>query len=157
MTTKSQTTKCAVKILEAVPPTTWFIRCHMRRHREGLSIPQFRALYFIHANPSVGLSQVAEHLAASVPSTSRMIADLESQRLVTRRGNAKDRRVAELLITSKGAAVMASARSATVERIAEALAAFTDQEQAAISRAMDLLQRQFLPTGATPGAVQGSN
>src|SRR5689334_24286402 len=157
MTTKSKSKKCAAKILEAVPPTMWFIRCHMRRHREGLSIPQFRALYFIHANPSVALSQVAEHLGASVPSTSRLIADLESQRLVTRRSNAKDRRVIELVITSKGAAVTASARSATVDRITEALAAFTEREQAAITRAMDLLQRQFLPAGSTPDGVRDSN
>jgi DNA-binding MarR family transcriptional regulator len=157
MTTKSQSKKCAVKVLEAVPPTMWFIRCHMRRHREGLSLPQFRALYFIHANPSVALSRVAGHLGASVPSTSRLIADLESQRLVARRSNAKDRRVIELAVTSKGAAVTVSARSATIDRITEALAAFSDREQAAIAKAMDLLQRQFLPTGCTPDGAQANN
>lgn len=145
-TSKPEASECAVKILDAVPPTIWFIRRQMRRRREGLSVLQFRALYFIDANPSASLSAVAEHLGASLPSTSRLIAGLEAQDLIGRSGSRDDRRLVELVITPEGAKVMDSARASTLARIDEELALLDDEQRRLLAKAMHLLRKIFDPT-----------
>jgi DNA-binding MarR family transcriptional regulator len=142
---KTRASRCAVKILDAVPPTTWFIRRQMRGNRKGLSMLQFRALYYINANPSTSLSAVAEHVGASLPSASRLVAGLEAQDLVERSGSEDDRRQMKLMITREGAQVMDAARAATLERIDEELASLDKEQRVLLGSAMDLLRGLFDP------------
>ncbi|MCE9520750.1 MAG: MarR family transcriptional regulator [Verrucomicrobia bacterium] len=134
-----------MKILNSVPPTIWFIRKQMRRHRKGLSVPQFRALYFINDNPAVSLTALAEHLAASLPIASRMMAALELQKLIKRGGGKNDRRVMELAITAKGLSVLDSARRATLAQIDGKLAQLSDAQRISLGKSMDLLRKLFGP------------
>lgn len=145
MTTKPKASDCAVKILDAVPPTIWFIRSQMRLHRKGLSVPQFRALYFINGNPSVSLTAVAEHLAVALPIASRMMAALELQKLIKRGGGKDDRRVMELAITARGLSVLDSARTATLSQIDGKLAQLSDAQLISLGKSMDLLRQLFCP------------
>lgn len=149
MATNSRPSNCAVAILDAVPPSVWFIRREMRRHRAGLSIPQFRALYFINKNPSASLSDVAGHVGSSLSRTSRMIASLQAKELITRKEGKGDRRLMELGITTRGAAVMDSARSATLAKIDAELAALNAGKRSALEKGMALLRELFThATGA---------
>ena len=77
---------CAQEVLEAAPSLVWYIRLHMRKHREGLSVPQFRALVKVRDVPAVSLSSVADHLGASMPTASRIVGKLV-QRGLLMRGN----------------------------------------------------------------------
>ncbi len=156
MATNLKASTCAIKLLDAVPPMTWFIRGQMRRHRKGLSILQFRALYFVNANPSASLSQVAEHLGASLPSTSRLIGGLQSQDLLERSGSKDDRRLIELVTTPRGTAVMDSARSATLTCIDRRLANLDDRQRILIRNAMELLKTVFEPSAAAPVKTRGN-
>jgi DNA-binding MarR family transcriptional regulator len=155
MATNAHVSECAIRILDAVPPAVWFIRGQMRRHRKGLSIPQFRALYFINSNPSASLSQVAEHLAASLPSTSRLIAGLQARNLIERRGNKDDRRLIELLATPRGRRVMDSARSATLACLDLQLAKLQQPQQVRLGNAMVLLKKLFEPALPALRKVRG--
>jgi len=152
---KPRTSRCAVKILDAVPPTIWFIRRQMRRNRGGLSMLQFRALYYINANPHTGLSPVAEHVGASLPSASRLVAGLEAQELVERSGSEADRRQVKLLITRQGAEVMDAARAATLEHIDAELRGLDKEQRAQLGNAMDLLRRIFDPAFITANKERG--
>jgi len=149
--TNRRTSRCAVKILDAVPPTTWFIRRQMRGNRKGLSMLQFRALYYINANPSASLSAVAEHVGSSLPSASRLVAGLEAQDLIARRGSKDDRRQVKLAITVKGASVMDAARGATLARLDQELSALDKEQRVLLGDAMDLLRRVFDPALAGTG------
>jgi DNA-binding MarR family transcriptional regulator len=151
---KSEASECAVRLLDAIPPAIWFIRRQMRRHWRGLSMPQFRALYFINANPTASLSAVAEHLGASLPSTSRLITGLQEQDLIERSGSKDDRRLLELLITPQGAEVMDSARAGTLTRLDEELAPLNDRQRALLEKAMVLLRDIFAPAGMVAGKVR---
>jgi len=95
---------CATDILDAVPPVMWFIRCRMRRHRKGLSLPQFRTLARVDQRPSTCLSAVAEHLGSSLSGTSRIVAGLVDQGLLRRTECDRDRRQSALDITPRGRA-----------------------------------------------------
>jgi DNA-binding MarR family transcriptional regulator len=154
--TNRRSSRCAVKILDAVPPTTWFIRRQMRGNRKGLSMLQFRALYYINANPSASLSAVAEHVGSSLPSASRLVAGLEAQDLVVRRGSKDDRRQVMLAITSKGAEVMDAARGATLARLDEELSELDKEQRVLLGDAMDLLRRVFDPSHLAGGHSSGN-
>jgi len=143
---KPRASRCAVRILDAVPPTTWFIRKQMRRNRKGLSMLQFRALYYINANPATSLSAVAEHVGSSLPSASRLVAGLEAQDLVARTGNKDDRRQMKLAITVRGSEVMDTARAATLERIDHELAGLDREQRVLVGHAMELLRSIFDPS-----------
>jgi len=152
---KSRASLCAVKILDAVPPTTWFIRRQMRRNRGGLSMLQFRALYYINSNPATSLSAVAEHVGSSLPSASRLVAGLESQDLVVRKGSKDDRRQVKLAITSQGTEVMDAARAAALEHIDGELAGLDKEQRVLLGSAMELLRRIFDPAFTTANKERG--
>jgi len=82
---------CASALMEVAPPVVWFMRHRMRAHRRGVSLLQFQALVFLKREPHVSLSKVADHLGATLPNVSRLIASLVDKGLVVRSGHPGDR------------------------------------------------------------------
>jgi DNA-binding MarR family transcriptional regulator len=121
------------------------IRGHMRRHRSGLTVPQFRTLYFISVTEGGSLSDVADFIGLSLPAMSRMVDGLVDKRLVLRRTCDSDRRHVRLALTKAGAAALNEARDMAQEQIAASLGKLTPDERAAVSHAMQTLQRLFGP------------
>lgn len=135
---------CARELLEALPPVMRFVRFHMRSHRsKGLSVPQFRTLVMLQSVPAASLSALAEQLGASNPTTSRIVSCLVKKQLVQRRRSTGDRRQIELELTSRGAAVMETARRATRDQIAGELASLSHADLVAVLRAMRSLHTVF--------------
>jgi DNA-binding MarR family transcriptional regulator len=151
--------RCAAQMLEGMPPVMWFIRRHMRRHRTcGLSVPQFRALVLLDRHPVAGVSLVAEHLGSSRPSASRLITGLVSRQFVTRRECALDRRQVRLELTQRGRTVLARARAATQERMAQELSGLDQSQRATVIGAMRILHGVFAgghPVGDEDGDIRG--
>jgi DNA-binding MarR family transcriptional regulator len=152
---------CAGELLDALPPVMRFVRRHMRSHRgKGLSVPQFRSLVMLRSLQAANLSALADQLGASHPTTSRIVSGLVRQGLVQRRQSDCDRRQVELCLTTRGAAVMETARRATREQLAKEIAALDRPTRDAVLHAMVALQSLFQrsrPAGscATPD-VQGA-
>jgi DNA-binding MarR family transcriptional regulator len=152
---KASVDACAAAVLDGLPQVMWFIRREMRRHRtRGLSVPQFRTLVLLNRYPTASLSVVAENLGAALPTASRMVSGLVRKGLVARRAHPTDRRQASLVLTPKGRAALNTARRATQEGVAREIARFSDDERAAIGRAMVLLQDAFAGT-RLPGDNDG--
>lgn len=121
-----------------------FIRIQMRRNRGSeLSVPQFRTLLFLDQNPGISLSTLAEYLGLSLPATSRLIEGLVRKSFVARRIPAGNRRLVALSISARGLKTVSAARRATVNRLAEVVAALTDDERAAVQRTLRALRREF--------------
>jgi DNA-binding MarR family transcriptional regulator len=134
---------CAWEMLDATPPMMWRIRKEMRQHRGGLSMPQFRAMVMISKEPCASLSCVAEHLALSLPTTSRIITGLVNKGFLKRQGCPDDRRQVSLGITSRGEAVLIGAWSAAQKSMAEELKRFTPQQRATIAASMQMVKKMF--------------
>ncbi len=91
-----------------------FIRSEMRSHRApGLSIPQFRALVYIHRNSDVSLGGVAEHLGLTPATTSTLVDGLTRRALLLRSASREDRRRATLTLTPGGRKAMEAALQET--------------------------------------------
>ncbi len=136
---------CARDVFDSIPSVMQVIRGHMRRHRSGLTVPQFRTLYFISVTEGGSLSDVADFIGLSLPAMSRMIDGLVDKRLVLRRTCDEDRRHVRLALTKAGAAALNEARDMAQEQIAAALGKLSTDERASVSQAMKTLGRLFGP------------
>src|SRR5215213_6780192 len=125
-TTRSRATSpdaCARAMLDGMPQVMWFIRRQMRRHRtHRLSVPQFRTLVLLDRYPTASMSSVAEHLGATLPTASRMVAGLVNKRLVVRNACASDRRQVSLLLAARGRKALDAARQETLQSLERQIA-----------------------------------
>jgi DNA-binding MarR family transcriptional regulator len=135
--------RCAWELLDAVPPLMWHIRRTLRGFRGGLSMPQFRALVMIANQPDASLSAVAEHLALSLPTTSRMVSGLVGQGLLKRCDSATDRRQVALGVTARGRSVLDTAWSATGRELAGHLGGVPAERMLAVVEAMGVVRELF--------------
>ncbi len=144
------TEQCAGAVMETVPLVMRLIRVEMRSHRSpDLSVPQFRALLYVSRRAGASLSDVAEHLGLTLPSTSRLVDRLVERGLLTRASAPDDRRRMILGITPDGQTVLDAAAGATRARLMERLATLSPQECETVIAAMHLLQRVFALDTAT--------
>src|SRR3982751_188117 len=97
---------CARDLLDSVPLVMRVIRHHMRRHRSGLTEPQFRTLCYLSITEGSSLSGVADFIGLSLPAMSRLVDGLVDQKLVVRKSCEDDRRHVRLSVTDKGEAAL---------------------------------------------------
>jgi DNA-binding MarR family transcriptional regulator len=144
---KYLTADCAQDVLDVVPLVMQVVRAEMRRHRSGLSVPQFRTLSFVRRNPGVSLSAVARHVGLALPSMSKLVDSLVERKLVSRSSGTRDRRRVSLQLTDRGTALLEAARQATQAGLAERLHKLSAQERRQVGSALRMLQAIFHPVG----------
>jgi DNA-binding MarR family transcriptional regulator len=153
---------CADEVMAAVPPVIWFMRRQMRGNRGGLSIAQFRALARVERENSASITAIADHLAASLSTTSRLVSGLVGRKFLIRETAPADRRQAHVSITQKGAAVLRVAREATGRELTGIFDSLEARERDRIIDAMQIFRRLFgsrvyaQPTGNGNGLVGGA-
>jgi DNA-binding MarR family transcriptional regulator len=134
---------CARELLDTLPMGIRVIRRHMRRHRSGLTVPQFRTLCFLTDTPGSSLSAVADFVGLSLPAMSRLVDGLVDKGLMQRRPCSDDRRQVRLSITPPGEAAITEARQLAQARLAEAVAPLTQVQRAALIETMAVLRDIF--------------
>ena len=142
-TARTLVESAASELVSGVPPVIWFIRTQMRPHRKGLSLQQFRALVLVDRHPEASLSDIAEQLAASLPTTSRLIAGLVAKGMVARKGCSDDRRQLELAITKLGREMLDSAWAGVQKKVEQELAPLSEAQLKTLQDAMNTLQSVF--------------
>jgi DNA-binding MarR family transcriptional regulator len=128
----------------------------MRKHRQGLSVPQFRALIKVRHEAGVSLSEVAEHLGASLPTASRIIAKLVNRGYLTRTESNKDRRQMVLHLTPLGRSLVDAAMESTQAQMETDLANLSHDQRDQVRDAMKILRGLFAQAGF-PGAAHPWN
>ena len=138
--------ECARDILDVIPRIMQFIRVEMRSKRTpDLTVPQFRALAFINRRPGVSLSEVAEHIGITLPSASKLADGLVGRALITRQEAFIDRRKVTLEITPQGKALLNAALQGAHAGLAIGLQGLSQEDLAAIQRAMRVLRPIYSP------------
>jgi MarR family transcriptional regulator, organic hydroperoxide resistance regulator len=92
----------------------------LREH--DLSVGQLALLYLLDERAALRISDVAEELDLSLPTTSRLVDDLVRQELVAREEDPNDRRARTLKLTANGRAFIAKSSKARMTTIAGATA-----------------------------------
>ena len=142
--------QCAEQLLEVIPPVMRRIKLLMRERAGDLSVPEFRALGYIHRHPNASLSALAEHVGLSVPAASRLVDGLVRLLFVERGVSATDRRQITLRLTEQGSDLQARSRQRARGELAEILAALSDSERNDILRGLRPLRELFASTGEAP-------
>jgi DNA-binding MarR family transcriptional regulator len=148
--------ECARELLDSMPPVMWFIRRQMRAHRGGMSLAQFRSLARVNRNPSASLSNVAEHLGASLPTTSRIVTGLVEKGFLVRHNCRWDRRQVSLDLTPRGREVLQTARKAAQQHMETELGNLPATDLGALIKATKILKGIFGPAN-TPAPVVAAN
>ncbi len=135
---------CAAALLEVAPAITRTFRSEIRASRGGdLSVPQFRTLAYIRRHALTSVTAIAEHLGLTLPAASRLVDILTTRGLVVREPAEDDRRRVTLQLSPAGLTLIQTAGAAARQQIAARLEPLSDDDRAAIVRAMRLLHPIF--------------
>lgn len=136
--------ECADQLMDTIHPVMQFIRTEMRSHREpSLSVPQFRVLAFLDAQPGASLSEVAEHLGVTRATASTMTDRLVQRGLVDRVEDPQERRQIMLSLTATGSKQLQEMQRLTSCKIADLLQELTMEELENVSTGLSILKQVF--------------
>ena len=114
----------------------------LRQQGEPAASPtQLAALATIEREGPLTLGALAAIERVRPPTITAAVGRLEEQRLVHRRTDAHDRRVAHVEITSRGRRLLAQSRSRKTAYLESQLAALTAEERNTLERAAAILER----------------
>ncbi|MGA2309918.1 MAG: MarR family transcriptional regulator [Candidatus Bathyarchaeia archaeon] len=134
----------ARELLEVVPTVMRDIRSEMRSRRSPeLTVPQFRTLAFVNRKEGPSLSEVADHMGLTPPSTCRLVDGLIARGMMTRQGHPTDRRRVRLTVTPRGHRVLEASRRGALAYLADKLDGVTADDRAVIVKAMEVLRSVF--------------
>jgi len=143
-TTESTPERCALEVMETVPLVMRFVKGEMRRRgATDLSVPQFRALGFLHRNPGASLSDLAEHLGVTRATASATVERLVRRRLINRTDDPQERRRLLLTLTADGEEHLQQARQATHASVANVLSALSEAKLLQVIQGLSLLEDVF--------------
>jgi DNA-binding MarR family transcriptional regulator len=142
--------ECARELLDVVPLVMRDIRSQMRSRRAtDLTVPQFRTLVFVNNNTGASLSEVAEHMGITLPSTSKLVDDLIKKGMMRRREHSVDRRRVSLAVTPRGVTVFEVSRKGTLKYLTEKLSRTNVDDCEAIVKAMRAMRQVFSTSRGT--------
>lgn len=107
----------------------------------GLSHGLLSALATVNKDGPLRLAELAQIEQVSAPSTTRLVAELEAQGLVSRRPDPDDGRAVLISITTAGTETVVRVRSARGAMVQELFGQLTDEDVAAIEAALPALER----------------
>jgi DNA-binding MarR family transcriptional regulator len=105
----------------------------------GLSAPRLSALSVVVFGGPVTLGELAAAEQVRPPTMTRIVAGLEQDGLVVRKGDIRDRRLTRIEATPRGQRVLAEGRTRRVERLAAAVQALDDAELGELERGVEAL------------------
>jgi DNA-binding MarR family transcriptional regulator len=114
----------------------------LRQQTAGdITASQLSALSAVAKHGEVSLGELAAIERIAPPSMTRIAASLEEQGLVERRVDAADRRVARVVVSPAGEALLAENRTRRDAFLAARLQDLTPEERAILAKAVPLLER----------------
>ena len=119
----------------------------------GIQLEQmlFPLLVAVGRHGPVGVVELADHLGRDYTTVSRQVAKLEAMELVTRRGNAQDRRIREALVAPKGKAMTDRLDAARARMAVEIFRDWPEQDVADLVRLMGRFATALEQLESRPG------
>ena len=118
-------------VLELIPH---LLRATFKKHKDELSkgsitLPQFLSLDLLDNYGKLKMKEIARQLYISLPAATGMIDRLYRLGMVERKFSAKDRRVIEIALTSKGKKVLENTRHSRRKAIGDVFSHLTKKER----------------------------
>ncbi|MDQ6771168.1 MAG: MarR family transcriptional regulator [Gemmatimonadota bacterium] len=116
----------------------------------GISAPRLSALSVVVFGGPLTLGQLAAAEQVRPPTMTRIVAGLEKDGLVKKKGDARDRRLTRIYATPKGEKVLAAGRARRVTLLAGAIERLRETELAELGRGAQLLRELIDSMRRTP-------
>jgi DNA-binding MarR family transcriptional regulator len=113
---------------------------------EGATPSMLSALSSVERLGPVTLSELAQVERVQPPSITKVVTRLEDEGLVARSGDASDRRVSRIALTSKGKRFIEKNRSRKTAYLARGLSNLEPRERAVLNEALEVLDRLLKET-----------
>ncbi|MFN2637774.1 MAG: MarR family winged helix-turn-helix transcriptional regulator [Gemmatimonadaceae bacterium] len=119
----------------------------------GISAPRLSALSVVVFGGPLTLGQLARAEQVRPPTMTRIVTGLERDRLVERRGDARDKRLTRIHATAKGRKILATARARRVRQLASSVGALRRTELAELTSGVQVL-REIITSMRESGKTQ---
>lgn len=132
----------AVEIANRLRPVLLHLNRHLRReiHSLGVTAGQVALLATIHAQPGIGVKELAQREGSSAPTVSAHLDRLERAGMVARTRGGDDRRRVGLTVTAEGSKVLRTVRSRRTAWLATRIEHLPPDQRAAIEAAVGPLR-----------------
>jgi DNA-binding MarR family transcriptional regulator len=107
----------------------------------GLSAPRLSALSVVVFGGPLSLGDLARAEQVRPPTMTRIVTGLETDGLVERKGDLRDRRLTLIEATPKGRRILAAGRARRVEKLASAVGRLDRRALVELMRGAEVLQR----------------
>lgn len=121
----------------------------------GISLPAVQVIKSVAASGGLGQLELAQEIELEPAALSRLLADLEEQRLVTRRRDPGDRRRVLIAPTSAGLALLARAQPCVWAGVDALFARLTRAEHGQLCRLLERLASDDAVANTEPAATSG--
>jgi|WetSurMetagenome_2_1015567.scaffolds.fasta_scaffold1152193_1 DNA-binding MarR family transcriptional regulator len=110
--------------------------------RDGLSILQIEALWYVREEEEVLMKDLASHLFIAPPSVTSLTDDLVKAKLVVRSEDKKDRRTTTITLTSKGKRALMNFLKKRMEKAKKRIDNLTRAEKKSLLRILKKLAKE---------------
>ncbi|MDQ6690917.1 MAG: MarR family transcriptional regulator [Gemmatimonadota bacterium] len=125
-------------------------RLRIEDDASGISAPRLSALSVVVFGEPLTLGQLAAAEQVRPPTMTRIVAGLEKDGLVKKKGDARDRRLTWIYPTTRGEKVLAAGRARRVTLLAAAIERLGEPELAELGRGAQLLREVIDSMRRTP-------
>jgi DNA-binding MarR family transcriptional regulator len=116
----------------------------MRGNRSSdLTVPQLRTLTYIYRGNGGFVSELAEHLGLTLPSTSVLVDGLVKRGILSRSPVQGDRRRIRLELTEAGNAILKRAQEHTQAHFSQILCELPIEDQETVAKSLRILRSLF--------------
>ncbi len=105
----------------------------------GLTMPQFGAMFRIYHNRACGVSDIGKDLGVTNSAASQMLERLVQLKLITRSEDPEDRRVKQIVLTDKGNQIIQQTTTMYHAWMEELARSMTPEEQEQVEKGLAIL------------------
>jgi DNA-binding MarR family transcriptional regulator len=141
----------ALRIVEIVPYLNRTIareaRHELDQERGTLTLTHIRLLAHARRQPGCSLGELADAREVSLPTMSKMVTGLVEKGILTRTQDPANRRLVRINLTPEGESLYLQIMSRVQQRLARLLRGLSQEDRAAIVRALECLAEVVAPEG----------
>ena len=114
----------------------------------GVTRSQLIAIYYIHANQGITQKALADKMSIREPTVVRLIQAMEQDGLLTRTGDAQDKRIKQLVLTEGGTRLYHQLLPVAEQFMNDTIAGISEEDLQTLKNTLDAMVANALKKGA---------
>ncbi len=137
-----KTTLIARRLLQVLLPLGKSVTTELRQTGRLMAPTHFQTMAILYLHPA-NLSELAELLGVSTPTTSNTVSSLEQRGWVRRSRSKEDRRIVNITLTQTGCEILGELTGSVIEMLVNLLKTKTEKEMNDLAAGLEVLGSLF--------------